>query len=283
MATWYFVENGGQQGPLADADFRRAVDSGRIGPQTLVWNETMSGWQALREVQAAQVQADAEALSTGGTAAGAGEVTPLRPSTAQPASAAAPSAALTCAECGLSFPPDELIPIAGRWVCAGCKPMALQKFREGVGLPGTLRYGGFWIRFAAKFIDGLILFGVNFSIGLVVQGIFAGIGAAAGGDVGSGVTIAGAVVAWLIQVALGACYTTFFLGKFAATPGKMACGLRVVRADGSALTYARSCGRHFADMLSGITLCIGYIIAAFDAEKRALHDHICDTRVVYKS
>jgi len=26
---------------------------------------------------------------------------------------------------------------------------------------------------------------------------------------------------------------------------------------------------------------IGYIMAAFDSEKRALHDHICDTRVIY--
>jgi hypothetical protein len=31
-----------------------------------------------------------------------------------------------------------------------------------------------------------------------------------------------------------------------------------------------------------MTCFIGYIIAAFDNEKRALHDHICTTRVVYK-
>ena len=28
-------------------------------------------------------------------------------------------------------------------------------------------------------------------------------------------------------------------------------------------------------------LWIGFIIAGFDSEKRALHDHICGTRVVY--
>jgi len=33
-------------------------------------------------------------------------------------------------------------------------------------------------------------------------------------------------------------------------------------------------------MLSGMTLGIGYILAAFDAEKRGLHDMICDTRVI---
>ena len=94
--------------------------------------------------------------------------------------------------------------------------------------------------------------------------------------------IAGLGVTLLVQFLIGLCYAVFFLGRFAATPGKMACGLLVVRADGSALTYPRAAGRHFADMLSGITLCIGYLIAAFDLEKRALHDHICDTRVVYK-
>jgi uncharacterized RDD family membrane protein YckC len=29
-----------------------------------------------------------------------------------------------------------------------------------------------------------------------------------------------------------------------------------------------------------IILCIGYIMIAFDSEKRGLHDMICDTRVV---
>ena len=35
-------------------------------------------------------------------------------------------------------------------------------------------------------------------------------------------------------------------------------------------------------IVSGIILLIGYIIAGFDDEKRALHDRVCDTRVIYK-
>ena len=82
----------------------------------------------------------------------------------------------------------------------------------------------------------------------------------------------------------GACGATetWLIGKYGATLGKMACGIRVVRPDGSPVTYLRAFGRYWAKFLSGIMLLIGYIIAAFDAEKRALHDHICDTRVVYK-
>jgi uncharacterized RDD family membrane protein YckC len=35
-------------------------------------------------------------------------------------------------------------------------------------------------------------------------------------------------------------------------------------------------------MLSAILLGIGYLMIAFDDEKRALHDRICDTRVIKK-
>ena len=77
-------------------------------------------------------------------------------------------------------------------------------------------------------------------------------------------------------------YTIFFLGKYGATPGKMACKLQVVVADGSKISYARATGRFFAEMLSGMICYIGYIMVGFDAQKRALHDHICNTRVIYK-
>ena len=63
----------------------------------------------------------------------------------------------------------------------------------------------------------------------------------------------------------------------------MACKIKVVTADGGRVSYARAFGRYFAKMLSAFTCMIGYIIAVFDnPQKRALHDHICNTRVVYK-
>jgi uncharacterized RDD family membrane protein YckC len=60
----------------------------------------------------------------------------------------------------------------------------------------------------------------------------------------------------------------------------MALSLKVVRADGSKVSYMRAFGRAAAEIVSGILLLIGYIIAGFDDEKRALHDRMCDTRVV---
>jgi uncharacterized RDD family membrane protein YckC len=60
----------------------------------------------------------------------------------------------------------------------------------------------------------------------------------------------------------------------------MACNIKVVMADGGKVSFARAIGRHFAKFISGMILGIGYIMAGFDDQKRALHDRICDTRVI---
>jgi uncharacterized RDD family membrane protein YckC len=75
-------------------------------------------------------------------------------------------------------------------------------------------------------------------------------------------------------------YEVVFLGKYGATPGKMALKLKVIRADGLPMSYGLAAGRYLGKILSGMLLLIGFIIAAFDEQKRALHDRICDTRVV---
>jgi uncharacterized RDD family membrane protein YckC len=48
------------------------------------------------------------------------------------------------------------------------------------------------------------------------------------------------------------------------------------------VSYGRAFGRYFGTWLSGLTLGIGYIMAAFDDQKRSLHDRVCDTRVIKK-
>jgi uncharacterized RDD family membrane protein YckC len=87
-------------------------------------------------------------------------------------------------------------------------------------------------------------------------------------------------VTMLINLSMSLLYSWFFLSRDGATPGKMALGLKVVRADGSKLSTGRIIGRFFSELLSSLLLCIGYIMAGFDEEKRALHDRICDTRVI---
>jgi uncharacterized RDD family membrane protein YckC len=90
------------------------------------------------------------------------------------------------------------------------------------------------------------------------------------------------VLVVVFQIALSAAYEVWFLTRHGATPGKMVIGKKVVTADGRPLSSGRALGRHFAVYLSSFTLMIGFIMAAFDDQKRALHDRICDTRVIAK-
>ncbi|MCD4654958.1 RDD family protein [bacterium] len=75
-------------------------------------------------------------------------------------------------------------------------------------------------------------------------------------------------------------YNTLFVGKFAATPGKMVLGLKFVLSDGSRISYGRAALRYLAETISGIIFLMGYIMAAWDEERRTLHDRLCNTRVI---
>src|SRR5689334_1733375 len=73
-----------------------------------------------------------------------------------------------CYECGKNYNNDEMIKYDNNWVCAGCKPIFLQKLKEGVSVTGAMEYAGFWIRFGAQFLDQIILTVVTQMIGFVM-------------------------------------------------------------------------------------------------------------------
>jgi uncharacterized RDD family membrane protein YckC len=56
--------------------------------------------------------------------------------------------------------------------------------------------------------------------------------------------------------------------------------IKVTTPDAGPISYGRSTGRYFAKMLNGFTFYIGFLMAIWDDEKRALHDRICTTRVI---
>jgi uncharacterized RDD family membrane protein YckC len=195
---------------------------------------------------------------------------------------------LYCSECGRPAPTGELARFGDRLICANCKNAYAQKLREGAAPAGTVQYGGFWRRFAAVLIDAVILAipmlvveGLLFAVlGVSMAGMAPNPNATPAQALGTLAPMFGAIgLAWLVNLAIGCTYETFFLVKYAATPGKMALGVQVLRPDGSKLSVGRAIGRHFAKMVSGMILGIGYIMAGFDSQKRALHDLMCDTRV----
>jgi uncharacterized RDD family membrane protein YckC len=150
----------------------------------------------------------------------------------------------------------------------------VQKIKEGVAVSGDMDYAGFWLRFGAWFIDYIILGIASMIIYLpmTLMGVFSM-------DKPS-VFLSFQLISTVLNFVIPAAYETWFVGKYAATPGKMACKIKVVMADGGKVSFGRAVGRHFAKYISGLILGIGYIMAGFDDQKRALHDRICDTRVI---
>ncbi|MEK7685228.1 MAG: RDD family protein [Verrucomicrobiota bacterium] len=249
--NWYYAVEGRQAGPISEADWDGLIRAGTIAPETLVWHEGMADWQPFQVVQSPAASPPVDSQEA----------------------VAAPVGAV-CSECGQPFPAEEIIHYGTAAVCARCKPVFVQKLREGATLQGCLEYAGFWTRVAAKMVDGLIV-GVPLML-LYLLWILPSLRS------NRSLPLSMQLLVQIGFYAVGAAYSTFFLGKYGATPGKMACKIQVITAEGGRVTYARAFGRYFAEILSGLICYIGYLMVAFDGEKRALHDRICNTRVVKK-
>ena len=199
---------------------------------------------------------------------------------------------LPCSQCGRTFAHSDLLQIAGNWVCGNCKPAYLSRvMASGAAAASPLgwHYGGFWMRFGARMIDGILL-GIPLLIiaALLIPNLLRAQGDASNpaftGFAAIGLTF------FLVYFLVVICYEVVLLRYRGATLGKMACGLRVVRSDGSSLGWGVSIGRFVMwnvvtsgiPYLNFILMLISGIMTGTDAEKRALHDRVCDTRVVYK-
>ncbi len=251
---WWYAENGQQIGPVGDDALQDLLRTGAIQASTLVWHSGLRNW-----IPYSQAMPD-----TGGVVVAA---PPIQPAIA---------GSMYCSQCGRSFPLSDLMMFGQSAICADCKPVFTQRLRE-TGVAGRqFIYAGFWIRFLAAFIDGILLTVVTFAIYIPLFGRLM----RTPDDVMANIGLQG--IAWLAQLAVGLAYEAILTTKYGGTLGKMALSLEVVTTDGARLTYGRSIGRHFAKMLNMFTLGIGYIIAGFDDQKRGLHDHICGTRVIRK-
>ena len=139
----------------------------------------------------------------------------------------------------------------------------------------ALRTAPFFPRAAAWLLDRLIL-------GIVLLGPRLALAVGTLGDRG----LSRAVLfrfSWMdvILWALCAGYFVLLTALTGSTLGKKAMGLTVVTREGERPPFLTVLWREtFARYLSSI-LCIGYLLCLLDPENGALHDRICDTRVVY--
>ncbi len=251
--NWYYIEAGQQVGPITDTDLEAQVKAGKVTSTTMVWHEGLADWQPYNVAQARQ-------------------------KVGTPSGSPAAGGATSCTECGRAFSTNDMIRYGELWVCAACKPIFVQKLKEGVGVIGAMEYAGFGIRFAAKLIDGVILGVTGMVLTFLPMLFLGGVNPANPRAIGTSLVMIG--VMYLAQFGIAAAYGTFFVGKYGATPGKMACKLKIITPGGGNVSYAKACGRYFSEFVSTMILYIGYLMVLFDDEKRALHDRICNTRVV---
>ncbi|MBW2427381.1 MAG: RDD family protein, partial [Deltaproteobacteria bacterium] len=226
----YYEEGDQQVGPVGKTELQALIRAKKLNARSLVWQEGMESWQELGVF--------IRKCSGKGGQANSPEV-PVRQS--------------ICSECRQTFAEDEMIRFQESWVCAGCKPVFIQKIKEGVSVAGAMEYAGFWIRFGAIVIDAFIIWILNLIL-FIPLGILI-----PKSPEDSYVFFSFMPLMIIAQYAIPAAYDTWFVGKYGATLGKMACNIKVVVEDGSRLTYMRAFGRHFAKWLSSMILAIGFI------------------------
>lgn len=156
-----------------------------------------------------------------------------------------------------------------------------------------LRPAGFWVRFAAYFFDSLVLgclltlitYPWAVELGKLQSDANAQLEVLrqhATGNPDLSAVFRYLLVAVMINLPVSFVYFVGFNTLRGATPGKRLFGLRVLGADGSRLTFSRAALRHVAEWLSALTLGAGFLLVALTPNKRALHDLLARTQVVFQ-
>lgn len=100
---WHYERNGSAVGPVSEAQIHAARAGGEITGTTRVWQVGWPDWKPASEVWS-------------------------------PDSVPQPGSASCCSECGRFYPSSELVRYDNVEVCASCKPILVDKLRQGVTL-----------------------------------------------------------------------------------------------------------------------------------------------------
>ncbi len=190
-----------------------------------------------------------------------------------------------CSRCGTAFNPAAAATAtpSGSTTAGPAVPAAGYPVPPAYPAAGV-RYGGFWVRFVALIIDVVIVrvvlfpFKAMFGLGSLAAGGFGMHGyrhplawpfLIFGGGALALLTIC---AAWLYEALMES-------SSYQATLGKMMFGMKVTDLYGNRIDFMRATGRHFAKILSGLMLCIGFIMAGFTERKQGLHDMLAGTLV----
>lgn len=143
---------------------------------------------------------------------------------------------------------------------------------------------GFWIRLAASIVDGIIVgLPLMVAVALSTLVILPAAGRQQIENLSPLVFIlpsAGGFLTFLLSII----YPLYFWSTRGATPGKMVFHLRVVTEKGeSPIGAKRAVLRLVGYFINSFTFGIGFLLIAFSADKRGLHDRLAETSVVRRN
>lgn len=151
----------------------------------------------------------------------------------------------------------------------------------------TIRYAGFWIRFAASIIDSILVMIVILPIFEFFFGNTSSISSSLSDSSGfssynfesiSTLSGSGQLLYFLTVLAV---VILFWIYR-SATPGKMLLGLKIINAKtGGAITKRQGIVRYLGYYVSTLFFALGFIWAGFDRRKQGWHDKMAGTLVIY--
>ena len=171
---------------------------------------------------------------------------------------------------------------SSRWLAAAACPELAPEMGDLVMPEAPVDAGlepvGFWPRLGAYLIDMLLLNGLSYVVlGAPPQFKF-------DPTTLPDLETLGRTLGPYLAASLGLhlLYHVSLNGQFGATLGKMAIGARIVNLDGSRIGFGRAFLRWLGLFVTQLTLGFGYLLIALRVDKRALHDLLARTRVVYR-
>lgn len=249
---WFYIDESitdgeRRQGPYTIEEIHDFVNQGKITDSTLVWHSGEEGWKTWKEALEIEKKAEME---------------------------------------GLESSRDELL-----------QNTINELLKEQIREFESKRFAGFFARALAYTIDnvilglvgGVILFALG-SGGLVDLETIQVAAANYAGDPTSGESLNKLIEApgmstfltvWSIVQTI---YFIVFHAIYSATPGKKLFHIHVETAYGEKLNWPISIARYLCSVLTQFTMFfygLGYLIVLFDPKRRALHDWIARTFVVY--
>lgn len=143
--------------------------------------------------------------------------------------------------------------------------------------PLVYAYAGFWRRYAASLIDGMIVGLIGAVLGFPVGFLWV---TQVGNDELS-LNILNAILYVAVFIITWFYFAVQESSEARATIGKRLMGIFVTDLQGNQISFGRATGRYFGKILSGMIFMIGYILAGFTSKKQALHDLIAGTLVIH--